>query len=82
MLGEHARTLARELSESHREDDPLDQVVADLAEERGSLVDALDELPDREEWLESFSRWPARGWWRSRTSCATCARTPRSRCPT
>ncbi|MEV4471581.1 ATP-dependent DNA helicase [Nonomuraea sp. NPDC049504] len=55
VLGEHARTLARELSESGRADDPLDQVVADLAEERGSLVDALDELPDREEWLEPFS---------------------------
>ncbi|MGW4405723.1 ATP-dependent helicase [Nonomuraea sp. NPDC004702] len=55
VLGEHARELARELSESHRAEDPLDQVVADLAEERGSLVDALDELPDRPEWLESFS---------------------------
>ncbi|NUO96314.1 MAG: ATP-dependent helicase [Nonomuraea sp.] len=55
VLGEHARELARELSESHRADDPLDQVVADLAEERGSLVDALDELPDRPEWLETFS---------------------------
>ncbi|MEV0389875.1 ATP-dependent DNA helicase [Nonomuraea sp. NPDC050643] len=55
VLGEYARELARELSESHREDDPLDQVVADLAGERGSMVDALDELPDREEWLESFS---------------------------
>ncbi|RSN08659.1 ATP-dependent DNA helicase [Nonomuraea sp. WAC 01424] len=55
VLGEYARELARELSESHRADDPLDQVVADLAEERGSLVDALDELPDRAEWLESFS---------------------------
>ncbi|MGW0804397.1 ATP-dependent helicase [Nonomuraea sp. NPDC002799] len=55
VLGEHARMLARELADSHREADPLDQVVADLAEERGSLVDALDELPDREEWLESFS---------------------------
>ncbi|MFC5829991.1 ATP-dependent helicase [Nonomuraea insulae] len=55
VLGERARELARELSESHREVDPLDQVVADLAEERGSLVDALDELPDREAWLESFS---------------------------
>ncbi|MGW4961549.1 ATP-dependent helicase [Nonomuraea sp. NPDC004186] len=55
VLGEHARLLARELSESGREEDPLDQVVADLAEERGSLVDALDELPDREEWLEAFS---------------------------
>ncbi|NRQ37182.1 ATP-dependent helicase [Nonomuraea sp. NN258] len=54
-LGECARTLARELSESSREQDPLKQVVADLAEERGSLVDALDELPDREEWLETFS---------------------------
>ncbi|MGI5287113.1 ATP-dependent helicase [Nonomuraea polychroma] len=55
VLGEHARELARELSASSRAEDPLDQVVADLAEERGSLVDALDELPDREEWLESFS---------------------------
>ncbi|NUS05706.1 MAG: ATP-dependent helicase [Nonomuraea sp.] len=55
VLGEHARELARELSESHRADDPLDQVVADLAEERGSLVDALDELPDRPEWQETFS---------------------------
>ncbi|MFI9594048.1 ATP-dependent helicase [Nonomuraea sp. NPDC052265] len=55
VLGEYARELARELSASHRADDPLDQVVADLAEERGSLVDALDELPDRPEWLESFS---------------------------
>ncbi|HEX4813286.1 MAG TPA: ATP-dependent DNA helicase [Nonomuraea sp.] len=55
VLGEHARELARELSESERAQDPLDQVVADLAEERGSLVDALDELPDRPEWLESFS---------------------------
>ncbi|GAA3682485.1 ATP-dependent DNA helicase [Nonomuraea antimicrobica] len=55
VLGEHARRLARELSDSGRESDPLDQVVADLAEERGSLVDALDELPDREEWLEAFS---------------------------
>jgi DNA helicase-2/ATP-dependent DNA helicase PcrA len=54
-LGEYARELARELSESHRVADPLDQVVADLAEERGSLIDALDELPDREAWLESFS---------------------------
>ncbi|MFI7707165.1 ATP-dependent helicase [Nonomuraea sp. NPDC049480] len=55
VLGECARELARELSESGRVEDPLDQVVADLAEERGSLVDALDELPDRDEWLEAFS---------------------------
>ncbi|MEU6792787.1 ATP-dependent DNA helicase [Nonomuraea wenchangensis] len=55
VLGECARQLARELSESERATDPLDQVVADLAEERGSLVDALDELPDREEWLAAFS---------------------------
>ncbi|MCK2212994.1 ATP-dependent helicase [Actinomadura sp. ATCC 31491] len=55
VLGECARELARELSESERAADPLDQVVADLAEERGSLVDALDELPDREGWLELFS---------------------------
>ncbi|SDI75809.1 ATP-dependent helicase [Nonomuraea jiangxiensis] len=55
VLGEHARELARELSESHREEDPLDQVVADMAGERGSLIDALDELPDRAEWLEPLS---------------------------
>jgi len=55
VLGEFARELNRETRDSRREDDPLNQVVADLAEERGSLVDALDELPDREPWLESFS---------------------------
>nr|WP_055508503.1 UvrD-helicase domain-containing protein [Nonomuraea pusilla] len=55
VLGEHARQLARELRDSDRRDDPLDQVVADLAEERGSLIDALDELPDRAEWLEEYS---------------------------
>jgi DNA helicase II / ATP-dependent DNA helicase PcrA len=51
--------LARELTVAHRGrpavDDPLEQVVADMAEQRGSLVDALDELPDRPEWLEPFS---------------------------
>ncbi|MER6949801.1 ATP-dependent DNA helicase [Nonomuraea sp. NPDC000554] len=55
VLGEYARELTRETRTGGREQDPLDQVVADLAEERGSLVDALDELPDREAWLESFS---------------------------
>lgn len=56
VLGEYARELTREARQgARRAPDPLDQVVADLAEERGSLVDALDELPDREEWLESFS---------------------------
>ncbi|MEV0587351.1 ATP-dependent DNA helicase [Nonomuraea sp. NPDC050310] len=56
QLGECARELNRELREGgKRESDPLNQVVADLAEERGSLVDALDELPDREAWLELFS---------------------------
>jgi DNA helicase-2/ATP-dependent DNA helicase PcrA len=54
-LGEYARELTREARESRRERDPLAQVVSDLAEERGSLVDALDELPDREQWLPSFS---------------------------
>ncbi|MEV4221620.1 ATP-dependent DNA helicase [Nonomuraea sp. NPDC049725] len=54
-LGECARELNREMRDGQRVQDPLDQVVADLAEERGSLVDALDELPDREEWLEAFS---------------------------
>ncbi|WP_372500391.1 ATP-dependent helicase [Sphaerisporangium perillae] len=51
--------LARELTMSQRggpaEDDPLEQVVADMREERGSLVDALDELADRPESLERFS---------------------------
>ncbi|MEV6982318.1 ATP-dependent DNA helicase [Sphaerisporangium sp. NPDC051017] len=49
--------LARELTVSQRggPDDPLEQVVSDMAAERGSLVDALDELPDRPEWLEPFS---------------------------
>lgn len=56
MLGDYARELNREAREgARRQSDPLDQVVADLAEERGSLVDALDELPDREEWLATFS---------------------------
>jgi DNA helicase-2/ATP-dependent DNA helicase PcrA len=55
VLGEYARELTREARETRREQDPLEQVVADLAEERGSLVDALDELPDREAWLEAFS---------------------------
>ncbi|MEV0151131.1 MULTISPECIES: ATP-dependent DNA helicase [unclassified Nonomuraea] len=55
VLGQYARELNRETRAGNRGHDPLDQVVADLAEERGSLVDALDELPDREEWLESFS---------------------------
>ncbi|MEV2267447.1 ATP-dependent helicase [Nonomuraea africana] len=56
QLGEFARELNRELREgAERPADPLDQAVSDLAEERGSLVDALDELPDREEWLAAFS---------------------------
>ncbi|MER6829791.1 UvrD-helicase domain-containing protein [Streptosporangium sp. NPDC000563] len=55
-LGERARELNRETREgSSPVADPLDQVVADMAEERGSLVDALDELPDRPEWQELFS---------------------------
>ncbi|GAA4230122.1 DNA helicase-2/ATP-dependent DNA helicase PcrA [Streptosporangium album] len=55
-LGERARELNRETREGGASvDDPLDQVVADMAEERGSLVDALDELPDRPEWQELFS---------------------------
>ncbi|GAA1518544.1 ATP-dependent DNA helicase AdnB [Sphaerisporangium rubeum] len=51
--------LARELTVAERAgpvpDDPLEQVVADMAQERGSLVDALDELPDRPELLDRFS---------------------------
>ncbi|MFF5206870.1 UvrD-helicase domain-containing protein [Streptosporangium sp. NPDC000396] len=55
-LGERARELNREnWDDGPTAEDPLDQVVADLAEERGSLVDALDELPDRPEWQDRFS---------------------------
>ncbi|GAA3129812.1 ATP-dependent DNA helicase [Planomonospora alba] len=55
-LGERARELNRETREGGSPvADPLDQVVAELAEERGSLVDALDELPDRPEWQDLFS---------------------------
>src|SRR5690606_30840128 len=35
--------------------DPLEQAVAELNAERGSLVDALDELPDRPEWRAPVS---------------------------
>src|SRR5690606_16681965 len=56
VLGDLARELNRETRDGDsRFDDPLDQVVADMAEEHGSLVDALDELPDRPEWQERFS---------------------------
>ncbi|WP_329085715.1 UvrD-helicase domain-containing protein [Streptosporangium sp. NBC_01469] len=55
-LGEQARDLNRETREGASPvADPLDQVVADMAEERGSLVDALDELPDRPAWQDLFS---------------------------
>ncbi|GII57023.1 ATP-dependent DNA helicase [Planotetraspora thailandica] len=59
VLGDLARELNHEFHGGPRPDDPLDQVVADMAEERGSLIDALDELPDRDGWLEAFSP-PAR----------------------
>ncbi|WP_067178919.1 ATP-dependent helicase [Microtetraspora niveoalba] len=52
VLGDLARDLSQE---SRRAGDPLEQVMADLESERGSLIDALDELPDRPEWLEPFS---------------------------
>ncbi|MEU8174126.1 ATP-dependent DNA helicase [Microbispora hainanensis] len=58
VLGDLARELNKEMRAARggpRPEDPLDQVVADLAEERGSLIDALDELPDRPDWLERFS---------------------------
>jgi len=35
--------------------DPLQEAIAELNAERGSLVDALDELPDRPDWLARFS---------------------------
>ena len=62
--------------------DPLDQVVADMAEERGSLIDALDELPDRPEWQDLFSplaRVRLSPWPRS---CGPCGPTPASPSPT
>ncbi|GIH73208.1 ATP-dependent DNA helicase [Sphaerimonospora thailandensis] len=59
VLGDLARELNREMRSGKRAEDPLEQVVLDLAEERGSLIDALDELPElfdrRPEWLEGFS---------------------------
>jgi DNA helicase-2/ATP-dependent DNA helicase PcrA len=55
LLGERARELTVTNRRGPAPDDPLEQVVADMAEERGSLIDALDELPDRPEWLEPFS---------------------------
>ncbi|MBO3750898.1 ATP-dependent helicase [Streptosporangiaceae bacterium NEAU-GS5] len=53
LLGDRARDLNRDAT--RRVEDPLEQVVIDMETERGSLVDALDELPDRPEWLEPFS---------------------------
>jgi DNA helicase-2/ATP-dependent DNA helicase PcrA len=55
VLGDLARELSHEMRGGPRATDPLEQAVADMAEERGSLVDALDELPGRSEWLEGFS---------------------------
>ncbi|WP_169948790.1 ATP-dependent helicase [Microbispora sp. H11081] len=58
VLGDLARELNKEIRAARggpRPADPLDQVVTDLAEERGSLIDALDELSDRPDWLERFS---------------------------
>nr|WP_062339081.1 UvrD-helicase domain-containing protein [Herbidospora sakaeratensis] len=56
QLGDQARELNRERDErGGRPSDPLDQVVADLEAERGSIIDALDELPDRPDWLDPYS---------------------------
>jgi len=54
-LGDLARELTKELREGRREGDPLENAVAELAEEQGNLIDALDELPDRPDWLARFS---------------------------
>ncbi|MFJ2028976.1 UvrD-helicase domain-containing protein [Streptosporangium sp. NPDC087985] len=55
-LGERARDLNRETRKGGAPAaDPLDQAVADMTEERGSLIDALDELPDRPEWQDLFA---------------------------
>ncbi|MFC0866226.1 ATP-dependent helicase [Sphaerimonospora cavernae] len=62
-LGALARDLSREIRDGkqgeQRTGDLLDQVVIELAEERGSLIDALDELPElsdrRSESLKDFS---------------------------
>ncbi|MET8144644.1 UvrD-helicase domain-containing protein [Sphaerisporangium sp. NPDC005288] len=55
VLGDLARELTMATRRGPAADDPLEQVVVDMREERGSLVDALDELADRSEWLERFS---------------------------
>jgi len=62
ILGDLARELDRDLraaedpdAERAADTDPLQQAVAELNAERGSLIDALDELPDRPEWLARFS---------------------------
>ncbi|GII93046.1 ATP-dependent helicase [Sinosporangium siamense] len=56
VLGDQARELTRESrSGARRPDDPVEQVAAEMSEERGSLVDALDELPERPAWLEPYS---------------------------
>jgi DNA helicase-2/ATP-dependent DNA helicase PcrA len=55
LLGDIARELDRETRLGPETGDPLDQAVADLAAERGSLVDALDALPDRPDWVARFS---------------------------
>jgi len=56
LLGELARDLDRRLRAGpDGEEDPLEQAVADLKADRGSLIDALDELPDRPEWVARFS---------------------------
>ncbi|MFB9250833.1 UvrD-helicase domain-containing protein [Sphaerisporangium melleum] len=54
-LGDLARELTATTRGGPAADDPLEQAVTDMREERGSLVDALDELADRSEWLERFS---------------------------
>ncbi|GHE35482.1 putative ATP-dependent DNA helicase [Streptosporangium violaceochromogenes] len=55
-LGERARELNRETRKAPSDTaDPLEEVVTDLTEERGSLVDALDELPERPEWQDLLS---------------------------
>ncbi|MFC4532433.1 UvrD-helicase domain-containing protein [Sphaerisporangium dianthi] len=55
VLGDLARELTMASRGGPAAEDPLEQVVTDMREERGSLVDALDELADRSEWLEHFS---------------------------
>ncbi len=88
-LGRRARELAREAARDVHPDvgappersdaDPLRQVVAELNDERGSLVDALDDLGSGDAYTEDRLRAARRA---CATSCGSCGVTSAWRCPT